>query len=67
MEFVLHACLALTHRLLPLVWPRRYAHAPPSGRAGVALFFFLIVGVPILAVCWGYATGRLPAPSPYSD
>lgn len=62
MEFVLQACLSLTHRLLPWALPRRYAARPPSALAGVALFFFLIVGLPILAVLWGYATGRLPAP-----
>jgi hypothetical protein len=67
MEHLLQACLALTSRLLPSMFPRRYARRPPSGLAGVALFFFVVVGVPSLAVLWGYLTGRLPAPSPYSD
>jgi hypothetical protein len=27
---------------------------------GGALFLFLLVGVPAIAVIWGFATGRLP-------
>lgn len=33
----------------------------PGAGLGVLLFFFLMVGVPLLIVLWGYATGRLPA------
>jgi hypothetical protein len=34
--------------------------ATKSQWLGGALFMFLLLGLPILAVLWGFATGRLP-------
>ena len=67
MEFLLETCIRFANWASLRLAPRRYRQRAPNGLAGVALFFFLVVGVPILAVLWGYATGRLPAPSPYPD
>lgn len=62
---VLGACLALA-RWLDRRGSAQQGWGPPRAELwGMALFFFLLVGVPILVVVWGYATGRLPAPSPY--
>jgi hypothetical protein len=37
-------------------WPR-----PDPVLLGGAIFLFVMIGLPILAVLWGYTTGRLPA------
>lgn len=72
MELVLDACLWLarvltgTSRDSP-VYPGWQERQQSRGLLGLALFLFLVVGVPVLAVLWGYATGRLPAKSPYLD
>ena len=35
-------------------------HPRDVSYVGGALFMFLMLGVPVLAVAWGFATGRLP-------
>jgi hypothetical protein len=53
---LLQACLDIgvaIHRAL-------FPDAAPSPWPGMALFFFLLMGAPVLAVIWGFATGRLP-------
>ena len=72
MELVLEACLWLAARLTRQsrdspVYPGWRERELSRGVLGMVLFFALVVGVPVLAVLWGYATGRLPAPSPYVD
>jgi hypothetical protein len=72
MELVLSACLWLADRLTGASrerpgLPGRRARQEARGLLGLALFFALVVGVPVLVVAWGYATGRLPAPSPYAN
>jgi hypothetical protein len=72
MELIFEACLWLSRRL---TGQRRDGPGMPGwqrrdhvrGVLALRLFFALVVGVPVLIVAWGYATGRLPAPSPYVD
>jgi hypothetical protein len=72
MEFVLEGCLWLAGK----VTGRRYdtpgypgyrERELSRGILGLILFFVLVLGVPVAIVVWGYATGRLPAASPYVD
>lgn len=51
--WLLQGCILATRKLQK---PSR-----PDPFQGGALFLFLLLGVPILAVAWGFATGRLPA------
>jgi hypothetical protein len=72
MEFLFELCLWLSGKLTGRSrdnpsyegWREREAS---RGILGMALFFGLAVGVPILVVVLGYATGQLPAASPYED
>jgi hypothetical protein len=70
MAFILQGCLGLARKLgwrLPAESPGWQRRRTSADLRGVALLFFLMVGVPVLVVLCGYATGRLPAPSPYLD
>jgi hypothetical protein len=72
MEFVLEFCLWLAGKVTREardnpVYPGWRERQMSRGLLGLGLFLFLVVGVPALAVVWGYASGRLPAASPYVD
>ena len=41
-------------RFWPRMRPREIAHI------GGAIYLFLMLGLPVIAVVWGFATGRLP-------
>jgi hypothetical protein len=41
--------------------PARYRYREPPGIIGGLIYVALLVGVPVLIVIWGFATGRLPA------
>jgi hypothetical protein len=47
--WILDACIQITGRV------SRHPFA------GLFLFLFVMIGLPVLAVTWGYATGQLPA------
>lgn len=65
MSELLHACIAVAGLVCRRCFPHRYP--PPVGEVALFLFFGLVIGGPIAAVIWGYATGMLPAPSPHTN
>lgn len=72
MEFILNGCLWLTGKLTGASrdgpgMPGWRSRAEARAALAVVLFGCVIVGTPVLIVLWGYATGRLPAASPYVD
>ena len=54
---ILDACGTIAAAICRKLWPA----TPPHPFLGGILFLFLLIGLPILAVTGGYATGRLPA------
>jgi hypothetical protein len=71
-ELILQGCLWIVRKLTGEAHDgpgRRDWRARHNAREVLALRLFLaaVFGVPALVLLWGYATGRLPAPSPYTD
>ena len=55
--WMLDACMDVA----AIICRRFRMHPRDVSYIGGALFMFLMFGVPVLAVAWGFVTGRLPA------
>ena len=55
------ACVWVGKRIERRRDPARYRYREPPGIVGGLIYTGLMIGVPVLVVIWGYATGRLPA------
>lgn len=56
--WILDACVDIAAIVCRRFWPRMRPR--DISYVGGAFFMFLMLGVPIIAVAWGFATGRLP-------
>lgn len=51
----LEACMTVAAEI-----SRKLLRKPADPFLGAVLFLFVLIGLPVLAVLWGFATGRLP-------
>jgi hypothetical protein len=56
--WILDACVDIAAIVCRRVWPRMRPR--DIAYIGGGLYMFLMLGVPIIAVAWGFATGQLP-------
>jgi len=56
--WTLEACTDIATIVCRRLWPKMLPG--DIAMVGGAIFMFLMVGLPVLAVLWGFATGRLP-------